>query len=102
MERIENLFYGFFLFSNIISAVAYYWAASQAGSRIVPKLNGKLVGFLIILLGGCVSLIPNTLMETEAWLRNAGYAGFCVAFGLPVVLLGFLLVQKRKGGHARD
>ena len=102
MERIENLFYGVILFSNIASSTIYYWAASQVGGRIAPKLNGKWVGIVIIGLCAGASMVPNTLMETEAWLRKAGYAGICVAFGLPVVLIGFLLVQKRKGGPARD
>lgn len=100
MERIENLFYGFFLFSNIISIVAYYWSASQVAGQIMPKLNAKLTGILIIALCAGTSMIPGSLMDTEAWLRKAGYAGIAVAFGLPVILIGFLLVQKGKGGSS--
>lgn len=103
MERIENLFYGFFLFSNIVSATVYYWAASQVGNRIVPKLNGKLIGLVIIASCAFVSLKPDNLMETEEWLRYTGYAGTLLAFGLPIVIIGCLLVrQKKKGGPVRD
>lgn len=102
MERIENLFYGFFLFSNIVTTTVYYWAASQFGGRIAPGWNGKLVGALIIAVCAGFSIVPNTLMETEAWVRRVGYAGIGVAVGLPVVVIGFLLIQKGKGGPARD
>jgi len=102
MERIENVFYGFFLFSNIVTSTVYYWAASQFVGRISLRLNSKLAGALIIAVCTCVSLIPDTLMETEAWVRNVGYAGIGVAIGLPVVVTGFLLLQKGKGRYGRD
>lgn len=102
MERIENLFYGFFLFSNIVTTTVYYWAASQFGRRIAPGWNGKLVGALLIAICAGVSLVPNTLMKTEAWVQTVGYAGICVAIGLPIVVIGFLLLQKRKGGPLHD
>lgn len=101
MERIENLFYGFFLFSNIVTSTVYYWAASQFGGRIAPRWQGKPVGAAIIAACVGLSLVPNTLMETEKWVRYAGYAGMGVAIGLPVVLIGFLLLQG-KGGAVRE
>lgn len=100
MERIENLFYGFFLFANIVTVAVYYWAASQAGARMAPNMSSKLIGFLIIAAATCVALIPDTLMETETWLRWSGYAGFVVAFAFPALLLTVLLCQKERGKPA--
>lgn len=102
VERIENLFYGFFLFANIITTVVYYWAASQAAGRIAPKLNPHWTGGLVIAASVGFSLIPATLLDTEKWLQFAGYAAIAAAFGLTLILLGFLLVQKAKGGTARE
>ncbi|WP_276355157.1 GerAB/ArcD/ProY family transporter [Cohnella caldifontis] len=97
MERIENLFYGFFLFANIVTVAVYYWSAVETGLRIVPKMNRKLLGFVLIAAATGVAAIPDTLMETEEWLREIGYAGFVVSFGFPLILLAVLPFQRRKG-----
>lgn len=102
VERIENLFYGFFLFSNMMTTVVYYWAATQAAGRIVDKWHPKWTGGLVIAASVGFSLIPKTQHDTETWLRYAGFAAVAAAFGLTVVLLGFLLIQQGRRRAARD
>ena len=50
MERIENLFYGFFLFTTIITLVLYFWATGESTQRVFPKIKINVHYFFIILL----------------------------------------------------
>lgn len=97
IERLENLLYGFFLFLILITLVMYWWAAQITAQRIMPKLNVKILLLALISISYVISFIPKTLDEVNIWITNLGYAVTGIAFGLPMLLILVLLVQ-RKGG----
>jgi spore germination protein (amino acid permease) len=96
IERMENLLFGFFLFSIIITIVMYLWSAILILERIIPKANKNLLAFIILFTTFFVSWIPDVLSEVETWLRYFSYAEIIISFGLPLFLIITLLV--RKGG----
>ncbi|MFK7697740.1 GerAB/ArcD/ProY family transporter [Paenibacillus sp. HJGM_3] len=94
VERLENLLYGIFLFTVIITIVMYTWASQQALERLVPRVPSKWLSFIIILVVYGVAWIPKVMSEVQLWLRTIGYIETGVAFGLPLLLLVFLLFQR--------
>ncbi|SDN93647.1 spore germination protein (amino acid permease) [Paenibacillus sp. yr247] len=94
IERIENLLFGFFLFTELITIVMYIWSAVETLHRIIPKANTNWL--TIFILGGCfvVTWIPDSISEIERWLRYLGYAEIGIAFGLPLLLVGILFISK--------
>lgn len=97
IERIENLLYGFLLFSTMITTVINSWAAVEVGKRLFPKLKNAVLSFVIILFGYVISFIPEVLMDAQRWLHYAGYIEIGLAFGFPIALILLLLIQRRRG-----
>lgn len=97
IERLENLLYGFFLFLILITLVMYWWAAQITAQRMMPKLNMKILLLILISISYLISFIPKTLDQVNVWIMNLGYAVTGIAFGLPMLLILILLVQKKGG-----
>lgn len=100
VERIENLFFGFFLFTTLLGTTLYFWAATETAQRVIPKVNIRWIVFFLISCSFIVSWIPNTLNEVEKWLAALSYIEIGVAFGLPILLLLILSVSKGAKKHA--
>ncbi|MUG67637.1 spore gernimation protein [Paenibacillus sp. 7541] len=96
IERVENLFYGFFLFTTLITLVMYYWAAGESTLRIFPKLKSSVHYFVIILCSLIVSTVPVALDQVLRVLYLLGCAQIVIAFLFPVILILLLLIQRRK------
>jgi spore germination protein (amino acid permease) len=94
IERIENLLFGFFLFTTIITVVMYAWSAQETLARMVPNINKKILAFIIITAAYFISWIPDSLNEVGKWLQYLGYAEIVVAVGLPLLLIFILLIHK--------
>ncbi|OZB91280.1 GerAB/ArcD/ProY family transporter [Paenibacillus sp. XY044] len=97
IERIENLLYGFLLFTTMITTAMNSWAAVEVGKRMFPKLKNAVLSFVIILFGYMISFIPKVLMEAQRWLQYAGYIEIGFAFGFPIALILLLLIQRSRG-----
>ncbi|GGF59684.1 germination protein GerHB [Paenibacillus albidus] len=100
IERLENLLYGFFLFLILITVVMYWWAAEVTVMRIFPRIKKKGLTITLITVSYCISFIPKTLDEVVSWITNLGYVTIGIAFGLPIVLILVLLIQ-RQGRESR-
>ncbi|WP_169083761.1 GerAB/ArcD/ProY family transporter [Paenibacillus sp. PL91] len=94
IERIENLLFGFFLFTTIITVVVYVWSAQETLARMAPKVNKKILAFIILTAAYLVAWIPDSLNEVGKWLQYLGYAELGVAVGLPLLLIFILLIHK--------
>ncbi|WP_379159549.1 GerAB/ArcD/ProY family transporter [Paenibacillus sp. sgz5001063] len=99
IERLENLLYGFFLFLVLITVVMYWWGAMEALRRMVPRLKIPVLGFLVIVISYSISFVPKTLDQVNVWITNLGFATTAIAFGLPIVLIALLILQKRRVSH---
>lgn len=97
VERVENLFYGFFLFTTLISVIMYNWSAKEALQRILPKVNGNVLAFIAIAVSFVIAFIPDTLGEIRDWLLFICVIQVWVAFGLPIFLIMVLLIQRLRG-----
>lgn len=80
VERIENLFYGFFLFTTLLTLVLYFWAAGESTQRIFPKVKINVQYFFIVLVALSVSYIPTVLGSIEKWMLFLG----CIQIGFPI------------------
>jgi len=96
VQGTEILFYGFFMFSIIITSVLYLWAAKEACVRIVP-VNEKLIAFAILLLSYLIAFIPNVMQVLIEWLTILTRIELGIAFGLPIFLIILLLLQRKRG-----
>ncbi|AYB44512.1 GerAB/ArcD/ProY family transporter [Paenibacillus lautus] len=100
IERIENLFYGFFLFTTLITLVLYFWAAGESTQRVFPKIKINAHYFFIILVALLISYIPAVLNRIREWLLFLGYIQIGFAFIMPMILIVLLLWQRRKRQRA--
>lgn len=100
VQRVENLLYGFFMFTTLISTVMYVWAAKEALFRIFKKAKPGVIEFCILVVAYFIAFIPDVIGEVREWLRALGYIEIGVAFGLPIILILILLLQRMKGGMA--
>lgn len=96
IERIENLFYGFFLFTTLITLVLYFWAAGESTQRVFPKIKVNVQYFFIILVALLISYIPTVLNRIREWLLFLGYIQIGFAYIMPFILIVLLLWQRRK------
>ena len=96
IERIENLFYGFFLFTTLITLVLYFWAAGESTQRVFPKIKINVHYFFIILVALLISYIPTVLNRIREWLLFLGYIQIGFAYIMPFILIMLLLWQRRK------
>ncbi|MGG4553822.1 GerAB/ArcD/ProY family transporter [Paenibacillus humicus] len=96
VQGTENLFYGFFLFSILITAGMYLWAALETTQSMIraPK---KLLALILVIAVFGIALIPNTLVEVMHWTENLGYLATGIAIGFPILLIILLLTQRIRG-----
>ncbi|MGO4540941.1 GerAB/ArcD/ProY family transporter [Paenibacillus sp. 2TAB19] len=95
IERVDNLLFAFFLFTTVATIAMYVWASQEMVKRMVPKVKDNLITFIIIIAVFFVAWIPDTIPEIGEWLQYLGYTETGVAFGLPLMLIAILLVNKR-------
>lgn len=94
VERIENLLFGFFLFTVLITVVMYIWAALEVAKRMIPKAKAKWLAAVIFGLAFTISWLPDAIGEVEQWLQYLGYTEIAVTFVLPLLLITILSVKK--------
>lgn len=99
VERIENLFFGFFLFTTLLGITMYTWAALEAARRVMPKANPNWLAAILISIAFAVAWIPDILSKVEKWLQYFGAIEVGVAFGLPLLLLTILIINKGVQNH---
>ncbi|MFE0396161.1 MULTISPECIES: spore germination protein [Paenibacillus] len=87
IERIENLFYGFFLFTTIITLVMYFWAAGESTRRVFPRVKIKVHYFCITLVAFIISFIPKVLDTIRDWIMILGYIQMGFAYVMPLLLI---------------
>ncbi|WP_151736631.1 GerAB/ArcD/ProY family transporter [Paenibacillus tengchongensis] len=95
VERLENLLYGFFMFLVLMTVVMYWWGAVETAGRIVPRLKRQVLAFVLLAITYGISFLPKTIDEIDAWISFLGNITTGVAFGLPVLLITVLLIQKK-------
>ncbi|RAP78651.1 spore gernimation protein [Paenibacillus montanisoli] len=96
IERLENLFYGFFLFTVLLTVVMYLWSAKEACQRIVPKIKEGVLAPAIVLTAYVMAFFPETLSEVQAWLQVFSELECIIAMGLPMLLLLVLGLTRKK------
>lgn len=96
IERIENLFYGFFLFTTLITLVLYFWAAGENTQRIFPKIKMNVQYFFIVLTALLISYIPTVLDTIRKWMMILSFIQIGFAYIVPLILILLLLWQRRK------
>lgn len=96
VQGTENLFYGFFLFSILITAGMYLWAALETTQTMIraPK---KLLALILVIAVFSIALVPDTLVEVMNWSSNLGYLATGIAIVFPILLIILLLTQRIRG-----
>ncbi|WP_027084570.1 GerAB/ArcD/ProY family transporter [Cohnella panacarvi] len=94
VERLENFFYGLFLFSIIVTSTVYLWAATETSKRLFPRIASKYLSFVLVAFQYAVSFLPDTLDEVKNWLELFGQIEIGIAIGLPLFVLILLIVHK--------
>ena len=99
IERLENLLYGFILFTTVITIVMFWFAALETSMRLFAKGRKKLIVFIIAAGTYIISFIPDSLPDVQNWLKLLGTVETILSFGLPLALIVLLKFQRAKGGH---
>ncbi|WP_127491980.1 GerAB/ArcD/ProY family transporter [Paenibacillus glycanilyticus] len=102
MERMENLLYGFVLFTVLFSILMYEWCALEVLKQIFPKLKANFLAFIVMLTCFLIAYIPKTLNEVGDWLSTLSMIESGIAFGLPILLLVVLMFQKMGRSPAHE
>lgn len=99
INRVENLVYTFFLFSNLITTVMYCFAALTAVRHVFPKARAKLLEMTIAFAVFAIGYVPQIIRQSELLLRTSFFIEIVLAFGIPVLLLPMVWrLRHRKGG----
>lgn len=93
IERMENLLYGFILFSVLFSILMYQWSALEMLKQIFPKIRTNFLAFLVMLFCFVIAAFPKTLNEVGDWLSTLSMVECGIAFALPILLILILLIQ---------
>ncbi|MFD1175084.1 GerAB/ArcD/ProY family transporter [Paenibacillus puldeungensis] len=94
IERMQNFLYSFFILSILLTGAMYYWTSQEVFSKALPWLPGKLTVFLTMVITMFITYIPKTLIEVENWFRTATIIEIFVSFGLPLLLILLLFIQR--------
>ncbi|MFC4776978.1 GerAB/ArcD/ProY family transporter [Paenibacillus sp. GCM10023252] len=97
IERVENMLFGLFLFSIIVTVAGYTWMALDTLERMVPRMSRKWLAALMISFMYIVAYIPDTLIKVNYWGELLSVIETAIAFGLPILLITLLLIQRRRG-----
>ncbi len=100
IERIQNFLFSLFLFSIVQTAGMYYWAGQEALAQVFPQIPWKVIVFVSMVATILVGMIPKTLIVVESWSSYFTFVQIGVAFGLPLLLIVLLLMQRRLKKHA--
>ncbi|CAM3248776.1 GerAB/ArcD/ProY family transporter [Paenibacillus lupini] len=93
VERMENLLFGFILFTVLFSVVTYEWCALEMLKQVFPRLKVNFLAFMLMLSCFVIAYIPDTLNEVGDWLSTLSLIECGIAVGLPLVLIVVLLFQ---------
>ncbi|WP_139999871.1 GerAB/ArcD/ProY family transporter [Paenibacillus paridis] len=102
VERLENLFYTFVLFSTIITFVMYVWAANESLQRVIPKVPVKWSAVFLIVAAFIVAFIPDVMSQVQSWLHFLTYIEIAVSFGLPLLLIVIILLSSTRKAHTHE
>jgi spore germination protein (amino acid permease) len=102
VERLENLFYSFLLFSTIITSVMFLWSANECLHRVMPRLPFKWSAAFLITAAFIIAFIPDVMSEVQSWLRYLSYIEIVIAFGLPLLLIVILLPSNLRKAPAHE
>ena len=102
IERIENLLFAIFFLKTLITTVLYYWAAQQVMKRVFRRVDESVTGFVIVTIAYFIAFFPRVLSDVNDWLKRLAYVEMGVAFGLPVLVLFVLFIQRiRSAAHEK-
>ena len=96
VERIENLLFGFLLYTTLITSVMYFWAAQEAWARVFHCVKPAVLNAFLILSTGLSSLVPKTAEDVRSWLKIFVNIQIGVAIIFPVFLILLLTIQNQK------
>lgn len=98
INRVENLVFPFFLFSNLVSSVMFAFAALSGVRRMLPKFSQKQLALPLTAILFLFGFLPTAFREAAEWIRFAYFSETGVAFALPLLLLLFIKLGKPSKG----
>ncbi|SFB39031.1 spore germination protein (amino acid permease) [Cohnella sp. OV330] len=87
INRVENLVFPFFLFSNLVTTVMFAFAARSALGRMLPGVEAKRFALPLAAAVFALGFLPSVFREAAALIRLTYFTETCVAFILPLLLL---------------
>ncbi|REE78921.1 spore germination protein (amino acid permease) [Paenibacillus taihuensis] len=96
IERVENLFFGAFLFTTVATVVMYLWSAQETALQVFKRANVKLVAGVLVIFAYVIAFIPDTLSDVQHWLGLFAQLEIGIAFILPLLLVVVLAFTKNK------
>jgi Spore germination protein. len=96
IERMENLLFGFLLFTSLITVTMYTWTATEAVKRIFPQTGTGKLALVMLAAAYGIAFFPDVIGEVHQWLQWAGNVELSIAFGLPLLLIMLLLYQRTR------
>lgn len=100
IERVENLFFGAFMFTTIATVVMYLWSAQETALQMFKRANVKIVAAVLVIMAYIVAFFADTLSEVQEMLSFFAQIEMVSAFLLPLFLLLVLAFSKKKEAAA--
>jgi Spore germination protein. len=95
LNRVENLIFTVFLFTNLVSTLSYGYAGKVTLQRIVPKVPDKLLSVIIVAAVFVSGSLLRILRDTEEWLEIGLMTEVLLSFAMPLFLIPVALYQKK-------
>ncbi|MFD2329906.1 GerAB/ArcD/ProY family transporter [Cohnella sp. GCM10020058] len=99
INRVENLVFPFFLFSNLVTTVMFAFAARSALGRMLPRIEDKRLALPLAAAIFALGFLPTVFREAADWIRLTYFTETGVAFALPLLLL---LLVKLGGKRSKE
>lgn len=100
IERVDTLLFTFFFLVVALTATHYFWMATELVHDVFPKVGKRVAAFALIAGTYFVSSVPNELDRVLGWLEGLAKAAIFTAFALPLLLMGGMLLARRRRAAA--
>ncbi|WP_235820572.1 GerAB/ArcD/ProY family transporter [Halalkalibacter krulwichiae] len=96
IERLDGLYFMFFLMKIIVTATLYLFVSIEMFQRSIQSIKASYIPVLLCVIGFIGTYPLFTKYDIDFWLSNIVYVQTVISIILPVILILYLHVKRRK------
>ncbi|GAE36164.1 GerAB/ArcD/ProY family transporter [Halalkalibacter akibai] len=96
IERLDSLYFLFFLMKILVTSTMYLYVSIQMLSRVNKSIQPYYIPIVLAVIGFCSTYPFVTRFEIDYWLTNMAFVQTLISIALPLFLFTYLLSKRRK------